>query len=126
VKYLAQLTIILAVTLTGEVLSRLVPLPVPASVYGMMLMFGLLATGLLKLKQVRDVALLLIEVMAVMFVPSSVMIVTLWPLAPELLLAAGLLICVGTLLVMTVTGHTTQAIQRLLRSRAGSAEAVAA
>jgi holin-like protein len=122
-KYLTQLTIILAVTLSGEVLSRVVPLPVPASVYGMTIMFVLLATGVLKARQVRDVATLLIEVMAIMFVPSSVMIMTLWPLAPELLIAAILLICVGTLLVMAVTGHAAQATQRLLARRTnGSGE----
>ncbi|MDR2620240.1 MAG: CidA/LrgA family protein [Propionibacteriaceae bacterium] len=106
------------ITLVGELLSGLVPLPVPASVYGMAIMFTLLATGVLKIKQIRDVAVLLIEVMAVMFVPSSVAIITLWPLASELLLAAGILVCLGTLLVMAITGHATQATQRLLATYA--------
>ena len=39
-KYLTQFLRILAFTLAGELLQRLVPLPIPASVYGLVLLFG--------------------------------------------------------------------------------------
>ena len=38
-KYLSQFMIILGFTLIGETLHRLVPLPIPASVYGLVLLF---------------------------------------------------------------------------------------
>jgi holin-like protein len=115
-KYMTQITIILAVALAGEICAEVIPLPVPASVYGMLLMLTLLFTGIIKIDQVRAAAVLMIEVMAVMFVPSTVAIINFWPLSPKLLLASVLLVFIATMLVMTVTGHTTQLIQRLTRS----------
>ena len=47
-KYLRQFCIILLVSALGEGLHILLPLPVPASVYGLVLMLGALASGILK------------------------------------------------------------------------------
>ena len=44
-KYLKQFAIILAVCLVGEVLKGLLPLPIPASVYGLVLMLLALMCG---------------------------------------------------------------------------------
>ena len=65
-KYLTQFLRILAFTLAGELLQRLVPLPIPASVYGLVLLFAALNTGLVKLEQVKDAGGFLIS-----FCPSS-------------------------------------------------------
>ena len=43
-KYIKQLAIILMVTAIGEILKYLLPLPVPASIYGLVLMLVLLMT----------------------------------------------------------------------------------
>ena len=42
--------------LLGEGLKMLLPLPIPASVYGLMLMLLALCTGILKVEQVKDAA----------------------------------------------------------------------
>ena len=52
-KYLKQFLIILAISLLGEVLKELLPLPIPASIYGMVFLFILLLTGVIKLDQVK-------------------------------------------------------------------------
>ena len=52
-KYLKQFAIILAVCLVGEGLKALLPLPIPASIYGLVLMLAALMSGLLKLEQVE-------------------------------------------------------------------------
>ena len=65
-KYLTQFLRILAFTLAGELLQRLVPLPIPASVYGLVLLFAALNTGLVKLEQVKDAGGFLISIL-----PSS-------------------------------------------------------
>ena len=44
-KYIRQLAIILAVTCVGEFLKSILPFPVPASIYGLVLMLLLLVTG---------------------------------------------------------------------------------
>ena len=53
-KYLSQFLIILGFTFAGEALQRIIPLPIPASVYGLLLLFGALCLGLVKLEQVND------------------------------------------------------------------------
>ena len=62
-KYLKQFGIILFVSLLGELLRMLIPLPIPASVYGLVLMLILLMIGIIKLQQIKEVSAFLIEIM---------------------------------------------------------------
>ena len=100
-KYLQQAVILAAVTSAAELIKYLLPLPVPASIYGLLLLFLLLKTGLLRLEQVEDVGNLLLELMPLLLVPASVSVL------------AGFL---GTALVMLTAGRTAQ---RIIRSRRG-------
>ena len=78
-KFLRQFSIILFISFLGEILHMLIPLPVPASVYGLVLMLGALVTGVLKIGQVRETATFLIEIMPVMFIPAGVGLMESWP-----------------------------------------------
>ena len=78
-KYLKQFGIILFVSLLGELLRMLIPLPIPASVYGLVLMLILLMTGIIKLQQIKEVSAFLIEIMPVMFIPAGVGLLESWP-----------------------------------------------
>ena len=71
-KFLRQFGIILLLSALGEGLHALLPLPVPASVYGLVLMLAALMTGIIKVGQVEETADFLIEIMPVMFVPAGV------------------------------------------------------
>ena len=53
-KILRQFSIILFLSFLGEGLKMLLPLPIPASVYGLMLMLLALCTGILKVEQVKE------------------------------------------------------------------------
>mgnify|MGYP000629931796 CR=1 FL=1 len=70
-KFLRQFMIILLLSFLGEVLKMFIPLPIPASVYGLVLMLLCLVTGILKTSQVKEAAFFMIEIMPVMFIPSS-------------------------------------------------------
>ena len=70
-KYLNQAMILAAVTFAAELIKLLLTLPVPASIYGLIMLFLLLKTGVLKLGQVEDVGNLLLEWMAVLLVTAS-------------------------------------------------------
>ena len=61
-KYLKQFLIILAISFIGEILKYIVPLPIPASIYGMVIMFICLQTKILKLDDVKSVGKFLIAV----------------------------------------------------------------
>ena len=84
-RYLSQFMIILGFTLIGETLHRLVPLPIPASVYGLVLLFLALCFGIIKVERVKQAGDFLISVMPVLFVSPMVGIAERWGLiAPHL------------------------------------------
>ena len=108
-KYIHQFLIIMSISFIGELLS-LLPLPVPASVYGLLILLTCLFTGVIKLKDVEDVADWLILIMPVLFVPSAV---SLMNVGDELLgdiVVIGVVLVVSTIVVMVTTGKVAQLI----------------
>ena len=71
-KIIKQMMIISIITFLGELLNLLLPLPVPGSVYGMILLFLCLLTGIVKVSQIEETANFLIAIMPIMFVGPSV------------------------------------------------------
>lgn len=55
-KYVRQFWIILLISAMGEALHVLIPLPVPASVYGLVIMLIALGTHIIRLEQVKEAA----------------------------------------------------------------------
>ena len=107
--YIHQFLIIMSISFIGELLS-LLPLPVPASVYGLLILLTCLFTGVIKLKDVEDVADWLILIMPVLFVPSAV---SLMNVGDELLgdiVVIGVVLVVSTIVVMVTTGKVAQLI----------------
>lgn len=111
-KYLHQAVMIAAITFAAEIIKYLLPLPVPASIYGLILLFLLLQTGVVKLRQVEDVGNLLLELMPLLLVPASVSVLTVLDKIQEILLPVLLLGFLGTMAVMFVTGRVAQWIVR--------------
>ena len=111
-KYLSQFCIILGFTLAGAALQRLLPLPIPASVWGLALLFLALCFGIVKLEQVKDVAGFLISIMALMFVAPAVGIVENWDLIRHQLLPIFLLLAATTFLVFGISGCLTQLLMK--------------
>ena len=107
-KYLSQFCIILGFTLAGEALQRLLPLPIPASVWGLALLFLSLCIGLIKVEQVKDASGFLISVMPLMFVAPAVGIVENWSLIRSQLLPIFLIVAASTCLVFGISGSITQ------------------
>ena len=116
-KYIRQFFIILAVTCAAELMKYLLPLPIPASIYGLVLMFTLLLTGLVKLPQIRQSAEFLIEIMPLMFIPAAVGLLDRWEAMKPLLLPVLVIVPVTTALVMGLTGRLAQALIRGRRQK---------
>ncbi len=108
VKYIFQFARITAFCLAGEILAVVLPLPIPASVYGLLLMVAALKTGVLKLDQVRETGLFLTGIFPLLFVPAAAGVVELGSQLINLLLPAVLAIVPITALVMAVTGMVAQ------------------
>lgn len=109
-KFLRQFMIILLISFLGEILKLFIPLPIPASVYGLVLMLVCLMTGVLKTSQVKDAAFFLIEIMPVMFIPAAAGLIDSWGVLRPLLLPIMVITVVITVLVMVVTGRVAQMI----------------
>lgn len=107
-KYLRQFAIILFISLLGELLRVLIPLPIPASVYGLVLMLLALTTGILKVHQVKEASAFLIEIMPVMFIPAGVGLLESWPALRPVWIPVVLITILTTVLVMVVTGRVAQ------------------
>ena len=116
-KYIRQFIIIILISFIGEVLNYLLPLPIPASIYGLVLMFLCLHFRLLALEDVKDTAHFLIEIMPVMFIPAAVGLMTSWGIIRANLLAYGVITVISTLAVMLVSGHMTQLVLRRSRGK---------
>lgn len=111
-KYLYQALNLALVTFAAEILRYLIPLPIPASIYGLVLLFLLLKTGILKLSQIQDVGDLLLELMPLLLVPASVSFITSLEAIKAMLLPVLIMSFIGTTLVMVVTGGIAQWIIR--------------
>ena len=111
-RYLRQLCIILAITCAAELLRYFLPLPVPASIYGLVLMFGLLCSGVLKLEHVKETAGFLIEIMPVMFIPAAAGLINTWDVLQPILVPVLLAVFLVTVLVIAATGQAAQFISK--------------
>ena len=111
-KYIKQFLIILLISALGEGLYVLLPLPIPASVYGLVLMLAALISKVLKVEQVKETADFLIEIMPVMFIPAGVGLLTAWGDLKPIWIPISVIIVVTTVFVMVVTGWVTQAVIR--------------
>ena len=109
-KYLRQLLIILIFSFAGEVLHYLVPIQIPASIYGLVLLFIGLMTGLIQLSQVQETAKFLIEIMPMMFIPAGVGLLESWGVLKPILVPVILILVVSTVLVMGGSGLVTQGV----------------
>ena len=118
-KHLFRLSIILLISLIGEILHAIIPLPVPAGIYGMILMFVSLCTGIVRLDSVRTVGMFLIEIMPVMFIPAAVGLLDSWDALKSMLLPCCIALVPVTLIVMAVSGRTTQALIRAQNQKRG-------
>lgn len=107
-KYIGQLVIILGISSVGEFLNYLIPLPIPASIYGLSIMLLLLSGGVLKVSHVRETSSFLLAAMPVMFIPAAAGIVKHWSYIKPILIPCIIAIVIVTVIVMAVTGLVTQ------------------
>ena len=102
-KYLRQFLLILFISFLGELLKYFLPLPIPASIYGMVILFIGLLSGIIKLDAVKDVGKFLIEIMPVMFIPAGVGLMASWGTLKPVLVPVSVIRVVGLVAVCNRT-----------------------
>lgn len=118
-KYIKQFLIILFVSFLGEILHHLIPLPIPASIYGILLMFLALELHIIPLASVRETGRFLIEIMPVMFIPAAVGLLNAWGILKPNWLIYTVVMFATTFIVMILSGHVTQAVIRHGKKKEG-------
>ncbi|MDO5400026.1 MAG: CidA/LrgA family protein [Eubacteriales bacterium] len=107
-KYLSQFFIILLFTLAGEALQRLLPLPIPASVYGLVLLFAALCLGVVKLGQVKQAGSFLTSLLPLLFVSPAAGVLENWGLVRGSLVPMAALVLASTVLTFGISGRVAQ------------------
>lgn len=116
-RYIRQFLWILLFSFAGEILKYMIPLPVPASIYGLVLLFLALLTGMLRLESVKEISKFLIEIMPLMFIPAAVGLLESWGALSGIFVQVLAATAVSTVLVMGVSGRVTQALLRRMGGR---------
>ena len=107
-KYLFQFLRILVFCLLGELLHFLLPLPIPASIYGLVLLLLALTTGVVKLEQVKQTGNFLTAIFPLLFIPGAAGVMELWDILGKLWLPILIALIPVTILVFAASGWVTQ------------------
>lgn len=111
-KYIRQFLLILFISFLGEVCRYLLPFSIPASIYGLVMLFVFLLTGIVRLEQIKETSKFLIDIMPLMFIPAAVGLMDSWGILSNILLEVLVITFVSTVLVMGIGGRVTQFIIR--------------
>ncbi|MBR1722334.1 MAG: CidA/LrgA family protein [Treponema sp.] len=115
-KFIKQFCILVTVCFIGEILHRLIPLPVPASIYGLVLMFALLQSKIMPLESVEYISDGLLSIMPLLFIPSTVGLILAWPILKLHWLQFTIIGVGSTIAVFFAAGHVTQLVIRIIKS----------
>lgn len=107
-RHLKAIAIIIGFTMAGEFLNTMLPLPVPAGVYGLFLLLLALCFRWVKLDDISEVGDFLLDTMPLMFVPAAAGLMTCFGELRSIFLPVLLISIASTLFVMAVTGRTAQ------------------
>lgn len=115
--YMKQFGIIAVVAIIAEILKAIIPLPVPSSVWGMLVMFFLLTVKVVKLHQVEKVADYLLAIMPILFVPYGVALAEDAELIKSNIAAIVIISVVSTIICFAVTAILSQIIIQMKNTR---------
>lgn len=115
--YIFQLAIIFGISFLGEVLNAILPLPIPASVYGLVILFALLCTKIIKLEQVENVSEYLMAIMPIFFIEPTVGIMNSYGLVKGKIAALFIACFLSFAAVIVVTGFVSQGMIRRKRKK---------
>lgn len=107
-KYVFQFGLIMTFCFAGELLYRFLPFPIPASIYGLLLLLLCLKLGIVKLSQVKTTGNYLVAILPIMFVPAAVGVMLLWDELASMIVPVFLAAVPVTILVLGTSGRVTQ------------------
>lgn len=121
-KYIKQFVVIILVSCIGELLNYIIPLPIPGSIYGMIILLLLLCLGIIEVKQIKEISDFLIEVLPVLFIPASVGIISQLEQIKNIWFQIIIITIISTMITMVVTGIVSQSIIKYKKKKKGRNE----
>ena len=121
-KYMKQIGVITTIAFIGELLYFVIPLPIPASVYGMAILFLTLCLGIIKLDMVEDVADWILSIMPIFFIAPTVGLIETFEDISGQIIPLVLICLISTVVVTSITGLMSQAIIRMRKKNKGGEE----
>lgn len=118
-KYMKQIGVIATIAFIAELLYFLIPLPIPASVYGMAILFFSLCFGIIKIEMVEEVADWLLSIMPIFFIASTVGLIEAFENIKGKVIPLVIICIISTVVVTSVTSLTAQGIIRLRKEKKG-------
>lgn len=109
-KYIKQFLIIISISFVGEILRRVIPFPIPASIYGLIILFTLLNINIIKINQIKEVSYFLIEIMPLMFLPAAVGLIDSFSVLKKVLVPFVFIVIISTILVMGFSAKSSEII----------------
>lgn len=106
-KFLRQFSVILAATAAGELARMFIPLPVPAGIYGMLILLFLLMFRVVRVDQVQDAGAFLIETMPIMFIGPTTLLMNCWTQVRAFIVPFLTITLCSTVIVFGLTGKAT-------------------
>ena len=106
--HLRQFGLVLLFSLLGELCRFLIPFPIPASIYGMVLLFAAMSLKIVKSAQVRDAGGFLTSVLPVLFVAPAVNLIDCWDQMRKAVVPLAVIVLVSTVLTFGVSGVVTK------------------
>ncbi|MBQ9148961.1 MAG: CidA/LrgA family protein [Oscillospiraceae bacterium] len=107
-KNLKQICLIILFSFLGEVGRQVIPYPIPASIYGMVLLFAALALKLIRVEQVKDAGSFLTSFLPVLFVAPLVSLMDCWSQMKAVIVPVAVIVVVSTVVVFAVSGLVTK------------------
>ena len=109
-KLFNQLALILGIWAIGEYISSIIQniIVIPGNIIGMILLFLLLQFKIIKLESLNDIGDLLINNMAIFFVPAGVSLIMSLDLISENIFVLLMTIFFSTIAVMYITGFVVE------------------
>lgn len=107
-KFMHQILLIFLFSFLGELLHSLIPIPIPASIYGMVLIFTALSLKIIKPTDVRAAGSFLISILPVLFVAPIVSLMDCWEMIRPQLIPIVAILLVSTVVCFAVCGWTAQ------------------
>lgn len=116
-KILKQIAIIFSICWVSLVIEHFLPFSFPASVIGMILLFLLLLTGILKIDRIQEKSDFLLSNMAFFFIPAGVNVINYFDILKTAMIPLLIICLVATVLTFAATAFGVSITIKLLNRR---------